>query len=161
MPEYWLHIPCGILFEDPGVGLVKDMEKQFNITMRLIDSGLCIYAYVKDQCIGGELPGYEDQSGQSRIASTNVCYDTNLIKMGADIQAAIEWVMTDVLKCVVKRVNNDPWSKYNVSIDWESSVHHFYTMMHYHTRRIGEFLEKERKERGENNEENKKHEGGD
>lgn len=150
MPEYWLHIPCGILFEDPGVGLIKDLEKQFNITMVPIDSGLRIYAYVNEQDRGGEMPGYEDRSGYSdRITSMDVDYDTNLIKMGSDIQSAIQCVMESVLKRVVTQINTDPWSKYHVTIDWETTVYHFYTMMHYHTRRIGEFLERERKQEQE------------
>ena len=150
MPEYWLHIPCGIWFEDPGVGRVKEMEKQFTISMMAIDSGLRIYAYVNSQDSKGEMPGYEDRSGYSdRITSRDVDYDTNLIKMGADIQSAIQCVMESVLTSVVKQINTDPWSKYHVSIDWETSVYHFYTMMHYHTRRIGEFLEREKQQEQE------------
>lgn len=150
MPEYWLHIPCGILFEDPGVGLIKDLERQFNITMVPIDSGLRIYAYVNSQDSKGEMPGYEDRSGYSdRITSRDVDYDTNLIKMGADIQSAIQCVMESVLERVVKQINTDPWSKYHCVIDWETTVCHFYTMMRYHTRRIGEFLERERQQEQE------------
>jgi len=145
MPEYWLHIPCGILFEDPGVGIIKDLEKQFSITMVLIDSGLRIYAYVNRQRKDDEMPGYEDTDHSSRIISRDVEYDDNLIKMGADIQAAIQCVMIKVLERAVKHINEDPWSEYNASINWDASVYHFYTMMHYHTRRIGEFLERERK----------------